>query len=357
MIVESLPNKYRPKTWDDLVGQDTTVKRLKNIISTGKIPSAFLFVGGTGIGKTTISRLLAAYLSCEKEKDVAKFDAANHPDLIEINAGADSKIDDIRELINLSRFKPQRSKYKIVCIDEAQAILQAARNALLKPLEEPPKHTIYILSSMEPDKLNSALVGRCSVFTLDNVNIKDISKRLLYIADKEKFKWLDKDLSLKIAEYSNGSVRQAVSNLEAVSQYAGDNKKLKDTDKILSSLLGVESTLASEILISLYSKKIKSLHNSILCCDALLPAINKMSYYNLYVLDCLLCQNNKKVAHWGENKKFYSDAKKYIDDSKDFLKYALKIQDSINTIKIKLGTFMSNDRSVVVSELSRLIMK
>lgn len=357
MLAQSLPIKYRSKTWDDVVGQDATVNRLKNIIKTGKIPQAFLFIGSTGVGKTTISRLLAAYLSCETEKEVKNFDT-NHPDIIEINAGADGKIDDVRELINAARFKPQRSKYKIVCIDEAQAILQAAKNALLKPLEEPPKHTIYILSSMEPEKLDKAIISRCSTFTLSNVSPKDMVKRLMHIGEKEKFKWLDKDICLKIAENSDGSMRQAVSNLESLSQLAGDSKKLKDIDSVLSSFFGASSSaLASDILIALYAKKINKLNESILSCDNLLTALNKMTYYNLYIIDCLLCPDNKKVAHWGENKLFKASAKKYIDDSKDFLKFILRIQDTINNVKLKMGSFMSNDRSLVLAELSKLIIK
>lgn len=211
---------------------------------------------------------------------------------------------------------------------------------------------------MEPEKLNAAIVGRCSQFTLNSVDVKSISKRLLVIGEKEKFKWLDKELSLKIAEHSNGSVRQAVTNLESVSQFASDSKKLKDVDSILSKLLGVgSSAYASDLLIALYSKKLSKLNDALLSCDSIITAINKMSFYNLYVIDCLMCPNNKKVAHWGENKKFRNDAKKYISDDKKFIKHVLDIQDTINTIKMKLGSFMSNDRSIALAEFSKLILK
>ncbi len=354
MITETLALKYRPKIWDEVVGQDATITRLKNIIKSGKIPQAFLFIGNSGTGKTTLSRMLASYLSCESEKKVKKFDASTHTDIIEVNAGADGKIDDIRELTNAARFKPQNSKYKIICADEIQSILAAARNALLKPLEEPPKHTIYILSSMEPDKLDKALIGRCTTFTLNSVDVKTLSKRLLVIGEKEKFKWLTKENSLLIAQYADGSVRQAVANLEAVAQSVTDGKA-KNIDKILEDVLGSsDATYAKDILEALYKKKINKLNSALLNTDNILVALNKMSYLNLYVIDCLLCPENKKVAHWGENKEFYKDNKEYVSSKE--INYLLHIQDAINKIKLNLGPFMANDRSTALVEFHKVLI-
>lgn len=353
MIAESLARKYRPKIWDDIVGQDATVERLKNIIANKKVPHALLFTGNFGCGKTTFSRMLAAYLSCDSEKEVKKFNTENHPDILEINAGADAKIDDIRALTDSARFRPQFLKYKIVCIDEAQGIAQAARNAFLKPLEEPPAHTIYILSSMEPEKLNQAVVSRCSVFNLDAVSAKDISKRLLYIGEKENFKWLDKKIALQIGDSANGSVRQGVSNLESVAQYIGKNKNV-NIEKVLDKVInfGADSS-AQDILFYVYKKDLKNFNDTCLSCPSLVTAINKMTYLNMYLIDTLLTPNNKKVAHWGENKEF---AKRANMKDKDIEKL-LKIQDAINKIKLQFGSFMFNERSIVISEFSKLILK
>lgn len=355
MLIETLATKYRPKIWSDIVGQDTTVNRLKNIISNGKIPNAFLLTGNSGTGKTTLSRILAAYLSCDSEKEVKKFVAKDCPDIIEINAGADGKVDDIRELINAARFKPQQSKYKIVCIDECQSLLISATNCLLKPLEEPPKHTIYILSSMQPDKLNQALVSRCTPFNLSSVNAKDLSKRLLEIGELEKFKWLDKEVALKISQYANGSVRQAISNLEAVAQSITE-KRPKDIDKILESVLNVsDATYAQDILKAIYKQDLSKLNSALLSTDNLVVALNKMSYLNMYVIDNLTCPNNKKVAHWGENKSFYSDIDSKILKDKNILKYLIAVQLTIDKIKNSLGSFMANERSIALTEFYQVI--
>lgn len=354
MITQSLATKHRPCTWDDVIGQDESVNRLKNIIKSEKIPNAFLFIGDTGTGKTTLSRVLAAYLSCSSEKEVKKFNSKNHPDIIEVNAGADGKKEDIEQLINSARFKPQRSKYKIICIDEAQSVLTAAKNALLKPLEEPPAHTIYILSSMNPEKLDNALINRCSVFKLNSLTEKDLIKTILNVGEKEKFKWLDKTIASKISEYADGSARQAISNLEAVAQSVGDSKKAKNIDSILEKILGSSETIsATDILAALYGQNLCKLNKAILESDNLLMTINKLSYLNLYIIDKILDCNSKKVAHWGENKEAYENVKKYLD--KKSIKVALQIQDTINNTKLKMGTFMSNDRSIVLSDFAKLI--
>ena len=215
--------KYRPQIFDDLIGQDVVVETIKNSISSGKIPNAFLFTGIRGIGKTTIARVLAKSLNCSKGPNNsckegccdngADISESRHIDVLEIDAASRTGVDDVRELIEFSRYGPTSSKYKIFIIDEVHMLSKQAFNALLKTLEEPPEYLKFIFATTEIKKIPITVVSRCQRFDLSRVKSFELFEFIKEIKDKEKGKVSDEAIKL-IVKISEGSVRDALSLLD-----------------------------------------------------------------------------------------------------------------------------------------------
>jgi len=215
--------KYRPQIFDDLIGQDVVVETIKNSISSGKIPNAFLFTGIRGIGKTTIARVLAKSLNCSKGPNNSckegccnigiEISESRHIDVLEIDAASRTGVDDVRELIEFSRYGPTSSKYKIFIIDEVHMLSKQAFNALLKTLEEPPEYLKFIFATTEIKKIPITVVSRCQRFDLSRVNSFELFEFIKKIKDKEKGKVSDEAIKL-IVKISEGSVRDALSLLD-----------------------------------------------------------------------------------------------------------------------------------------------
>jgi DNA polymerase-3 subunit gamma/tau len=215
--------KYRPQVFDDLIGQEIIVDTIKNSISLGKIPNAFLFTGIRGIGKTTIARVLAKSLNCTKKgKNNCKVDCCNngieisesrHIDVLEMDAASKTGVDDVRDLIEFSRYGPTSSKYKIFIIDEVHMLSKQAFNALLKTLEEPPEYLKFIFATTEIKKIPITVVSRCQRFDLSRVKSSELFYFIKKIKDQEKGKVTDDALKL-IVKISEGSVRDALSLLD-----------------------------------------------------------------------------------------------------------------------------------------------
>ena len=215
--------KYRPQVFDDLIGQEIIIETIKNSISLDKIPNAFLFTGIRGIGKTTIARILAKSLNCTKEENKnCKVDCCNngleisesrHIDVLEMDAASKTGVDDVRELIEFSRYGPTSSKYKIFIIDEVHMLSKQAFNALLKTLEEPPEYLKFIFATTEIKKIPITVVSRCQRFDLSRVRSSELFNFIKKIKDQEKGKVTDDALKL-IVKISEGSVRDALSLLD-----------------------------------------------------------------------------------------------------------------------------------------------
>lgn len=219
----ALAVKFRPRKLKDLVGQSHITTQLKGMFKSRKVPAAFLLEGQTGGGKTTLARIIHLYLNCEKgtacgKCESCRIDPKNHPDLVSINAGTDGKVDDIRKLVKGARVAPYHNK-RIILIDEAHKLTGAAAEALLVPLEEPSRDTIWILCTTNPEKMLPTMINRCVHFTMRPVEHEDMVKRLTHISEKEKVDLSSEDgqeaLSL-IADFSNGSMRHAIALLESV---------------------------------------------------------------------------------------------------------------------------------------------
>jgi DNA polymerase-3 subunit gamma/tau len=367
-IYTSLAVKYRPKKWSEIAGQEDVVTRLKGIIKSGKIPHAILFIGPSGTGKTTIGRMLTRYLNCKTQDACGECTSCkmedNHPDVTEINAAEARGIDDVRAIIANSRYKPSVGKYRFMLVDEMQQLTQQAAQALLKPLEDAPESTIYILGSMEPEKIPPSVKNRCSIFELKRVGTKPVQERVLKVAEKEKVKFVTSEVAKQIAEASGGQLRDAMSLLESVIQYVAGAKDTKDitklVDKAISSTLEVtDDTVAIKVLLSLYLGSVKSLHKALLDANDFNSLLQKMTFLNLHVLDRLLVPGgHANIAFWPVNKKFWEICKEKIGNMDESMApKALLIQEEINQIKMALGTFLANERSIISSKLGILALK
>jgi DNA polymerase-3 subunit gamma/tau len=219
-----LYRKYRPKTFSEIIGQEHVVKTLMNSIIIGKISHAYLFSGPRGSGKTTVARIFAKAVNCQNRKEgeaepcnqcssCQEINSGRAVDLIEIDAASHRGIDEIRELRNNTKILPVRSKYKIFIIDEAHQLTKEAANALLKTLEEPPPHVIFILATTEIQKMIPTILSRCQRFEFKRLTVKEIIKKLKMICEKEKVKIEQKALEL-IAIHAAGSLRDAESLLD-----------------------------------------------------------------------------------------------------------------------------------------------
>ena len=217
--------KYRPQTFNDLIGQDIIAETILNSIKMNKVPNAFLFTGIRGVGKTTIARIVAKLLNCKNDSenlcneescenchcsDIAK---SSHIDVLEMDAASKTGVDDVRDLIEFSRYGPTTSKYKIFIIDEVHMLSKQAFNALLKTLEEPPEYLKFIFATTEIKKIPITVVSRCQRFDLPRVKSSELFEFIKKVKDKEKGKVSDEALKL-IVKISEGSVRDALSLLD-----------------------------------------------------------------------------------------------------------------------------------------------
>lgn len=370
-IHTSLAVKYRPHKWEDVVGHSAAVSRLRGIVKTGKVPQAIMFSGPSGTGKTTLGRMLALYLNCDKKSACGECNNCKlgdkHPDVKEINAAEARGIDDVRKIISEARYKPQFGKYRFVIVDEAQQLTPQAAQALLKPLEEPPANTIYLICTMEPDKLLPAIRGRCNKFELNRIGKDDITSRLQVIAKKEKASFISEKAAGLIAEASGGQVRDAVTILESVIQFVegqdvkvdklSDEKLEKLLSKAMSSLLEVtDDMVAAKVLLSVYKGSVKSLHAAILDANDYKSLLSKLLYLNMSVLDeLMLKERHSKVWFMPATKKLMDILKTNghkLDE--DFCAIVLETQGVLLDIANEVGAFMSNDRHIFATRLLAL---
>lgn len=210
--------KYRPNTWESVVGQDTITSTLQNAISSEKLAQAYLFCGPRGVGKTTCARLFAQSINKgEAEKDV---DLSYN--VFELDAASNNKVDDIRNLIEQVRIPPQIGQYKVYIIDEVHMLSTGAFNAFLKTLEEPPKHAIFILATTEKHKVLPTILSRCQIYDFNRISVSDMAKHLAHICQEEKVKFEEQALHV-IAEKADGALRDALSMLDQLVSFSDGN--------------------------------------------------------------------------------------------------------------------------------------
>ena len=230
MSYQVFARKYRPQTFDDLVGQNHVSQTLKNAVEQNRLAHAYLFVGPRGVGKTSTARILAKALNCVKGPTVTpcgvcdnckEIAAGNSLDVIEIDGASNNSVEDVRELRDNVRYAPAKGRYKIYLIDEVHMLSSAAFNALLKTLEEPPPHVKFIFATTEPQKVLPTILSRCQRFDLHRIPAKLIAQHLQYIATQEKIT-LEPAAAHAIARGAEGGLRDAESMLDQLVAFCGD---------------------------------------------------------------------------------------------------------------------------------------
>jgi len=241
MAYQSLYRKWRPQVFEDIIGQKHITQTLINAISLNRISHAYLFSGPRGVGKTTTARILAKSLNCEKgttphpcnkcERCIRITDGYSM-DVIEIDGASNRGIDDIRDLRNKVKFAPAEGKYKVYIIDEVHMLTTEAFNALLKTLEEPPSHVIFIFATTAPHKIPNTILSRCQWFNFRRISLEDIINKLKTIIKDEKLEIDDQTLNI-IARSSTGSMRDAESILDQIIAYCGKEITLQNVREVL----------------------------------------------------------------------------------------------------------------------------
>ncbi|HEX9121053.1 MAG TPA: DNA polymerase III subunit gamma/tau [Terriglobales bacterium] len=232
MAYQVLARKYRPQRFSDVIGQEHVTRTLKNAIEQGRVAHGYIFSGHRGIGKTTVARILAMALNCRTTdhpiaepcgvcESCTEIRAGNAVDVIEIDAATNRGIDEIRELREAARYRPARDRYKIWILDEAHQITDAAFNALLKTLEEPPSHVIFMLATTQPEDIPQTIRSRCQHFSFHAVRFDEIVKQLRDIAEQEKIEADDNALAM-LAEAGDGSMRDALSIMDQAIACCGE---------------------------------------------------------------------------------------------------------------------------------------
>tara|TARA_B100000686_G_scaffold13912_1_gene13346 strand:+ start:281 stop:1900 length:1620 start_codon:yes stop_codon:yes gene_type:complete len=315
--------KYRPTKFEDVIGQNHVTTTLKNAIKNNKVAQSLLFCGPRGVGKTTCARILANEINGFNIND--PLDSSNNLNIYELDAASNNSVDDIRSLIDQVRYAPQAGKYKVYIIDEVHMLSNAAFNAFLKTLEEPPSYAIFILATTEKNKVIPTILSRCQIYDFNRIEISDIKSKLIDILNSEKIDFEDGALHI-IAQKSDGALRDALSTLDLIKTFSKNSKiTIKDVTKNLNI---IDNDYLFNITELLYNSDKK---NSILSHNELV--LRGFESYNLLIglsshfRNLLLSQDEKLVQIMEESDddkiRFNEQAKKldieFIEDGLDIL--------------------------------------
>ncbi|MCK9536428.1 MAG: DNA polymerase III subunit gamma/tau [Bacilli bacterium] len=244
MSYKALYRTYRPQKFSEVIGQEAIVRTLQNSIISGKISHAYLFTGPRGTGKTTVARILAKALNCENKYEAEpcgkclvcqEIAASNNPDVVEIDAASNNGVEEIRDIREKVKFLPSGSKYKVYIIDEVHMLSLGAFNALLKTLEEPPKHVVFILATTEPHKVLPTIISRCQRFDFKALSVKKISELIRKVATEEKFN-ITEEAVIAIAEGAEGGMRDALSYLDQAVSFTDNVITIDDVNSVTGNL-------------------------------------------------------------------------------------------------------------------------
>ena len=262
MAYQALYRKYRPSNFDEVVGQTHIIQTLKNAIVQNRIAHAYLFCGPRGTGKTSIAKIFAKTLNCTNSQDApcgicenCKMAAnGSHPDIIEIDAASNNGVDEVRNLIDKVKYAPMQGKYKIYIIDEVHMMTSGAFNALLKTIEEPPTHVIFIFATTEPNKVLPTIISRCQRFDFNKVSVNDIKYRLSVVCKNEGIE-IDQDGLTLIAQLADGGMRDALSILDQCVAYCTSHIDVNDIRKIYGVITSED---IGQLFSSVYKKDVDS---------------------------------------------------------------------------------------------------
>ena len=299
MSYKALYRSYRPQTFGEVAGQEHIVTTLKNAIKENRISHAYLFAGPRGTGKTTVAKLLAKALNCTGENppcdqcpNCKAITVGEHPDVIEIDAASNNGVDEVRDLIDKVKYAPINGKYKVYIIDEVHMMSTGAFNALLKTLEEPPAHIVFVLATTEPHKILPTIISRCQRFDFKKVENHDIISRLEYVLKSENKKYELPALE-SVAKLAEGGMRDALSILEQCLAY--NNELTVESVNMVYGLLSMDNKIS--FIKQLLSKDIKGVLTSL---DNMLSGsidIKRLTFDLVDVLkDIIIYKNTQDVS-------------------------------------------------------------
>lgn len=308
MAYQALYRKYRPSNFDEVVGQTHIIQTLKNAIIQNRIAHAYLFCGPRGTGKTSIAKIFAKTLNCTNSQDApcgvcenCKMAAnGSHPDIIEIDAASNNGVDEVRNLIDKVKYAPMQGKYKIYIIDEVHMMTSGAFNALLKTIEEPPAHVIFIFATTEPNKVLPTIISRCQRFDFNKVSVNDIKYRLSVVCKNEGIE-IDQDGLTLIAQLADGGMRDALSILDQCVAYCTSHIDANDIRKIYGVITSED---IGQLFNSVYKKDV----------DRFIKDIQKYSDMGMDIkrltADIIHMLKDSLILDYSENSTLVSDMNK-----------------------------------------------
>ena len=301
MAYKALYRTYRPSTFDEVAGQEHIVRTLKNALATGKLAHAYLFAGPRGTGKTTMAKLLAKALNCDEGighqcnecKNCKAIIEGTHPDVLELDAASNNGVDEIRDLIDKVKYGTILGRYKVYIIDEVHMLSTGAFNALLKTLEEPPEHVIFILATTEPHKILPTILSRCQRYDFTKLSDKDIKNRIKTVLENEGVAYNEDAIDI-IISLADGGMRDALSILDQVLAYSGNKLDTQDILDIFA-LESKEEKIA--LLNSIISKDVSDVLGRINRYVSLGTDIKRLTDDLLIILkDILIYQSSRNTS-------------------------------------------------------------
>ena len=362
----ALPLKYRPMTFDDVVGQAHVVTTLRHAIEAQRIANAYLFIGPRGIGKTTLSRIFAKALNCQHPKGVEpcgectncrEIAAGRSLDVIELDAASHNKVEDVKPIMESVQFMPASSKYKIYIIDECHMLTTSAWNALLKTLEEPPPYVRFIFATTEGEKVLATIISRCQRFDLRRIQTNDIVSRLKHVCECEGID-AEEDALLAIARGAEGGMRDALSSLDQLISFCGN--KVREEDAL--GVFGLVSRSALEGLAAAILQAIEMFDSAGKNMRRLSAEL--LQYFRNMVVVQALGENASSIAATPDQIKVLVEQSKLVDagrvfrvcdqiaEMEDKLRYSLSVRTLIEMSLIRASRIAT---TATIEELMRAV--